>query len=139
MYGLAASLAVAIAFIPAPANSDSYTTDGPKRTGPRWSNDHHQEHGLIVRPDCVGLPPGASAEYVPGIDPWGHPITPAEQPKGFSDSFPVQVDLDVKLGSRYIAGKEIEMNAGHFTFDPATSELALNGRTWQRDCHPSPK
>ncbi len=139
MYGLATALAVAIAFTPVPASSGAYTTDGPKSSGPRWSNDHHHQSGLIVRPDCVSLPPSASVEYLPGIDPWGHPIIPAEQSKGFQHSFPVEVDLDVKLGTKHIAGKEIDMNAGRFLFDPATNDLSLNGRRWQRDCHPSSK
>ena len=139
MYGLALALALAVAFAPGLAHSGAYTTDPVKRAGPRWSNSHHHESGLIVRPDCVALPPGADAEYVPGRDAWGNPVIPAEPPKGFRDSFPVEVDLDVNIGTKHIAGNEIEMHAGRFTFDPATNEISLNGRTWQRDCLPSPK
>lgn len=139
MYGLAMALAFAVAFAPGPANSGAYTTDRVERAGPRWSNDQHHELGLIVRPDCVALPPGADAEYVAGRDPWGRPVIPAEAPKGFNPSFPVEVELDVNLGTKYIAGKEIELRAGRFTLDPATGEISLNGRKWERDCLPSPK
>lgn len=69
MYGLAIALAIAVAFAPGPASSGAYTTDPIKRAGPRWSNHHHHEQGLIVRRDCVALPPGADAEYVSGRDP----------------------------------------------------------------------
>jgi hypothetical protein len=139
MYGLALALAIAVAFTPSRASSGTFTTDPVKRAGPRWSNDQHHEYGLIVRPDCVALPPGADAQYVPGRDPWGRPVIPAEPPKGFNESFPVEIDLDVNLGTKHIAGKEIELHAGRFAFDPATNELTLNGRRWQRDCLPSPK
>lgn len=139
MYGLAVALAIAVAFAPGPARSGAYTTNPIKRAGPRWSNHHHHEQGLIVRPDCVALPPGADAEYVPGRDPWGNPVVPAETPKSFNNSFPVEVYLDVNLGTKHIAGKEIELHGVGLTFDPATNELSLNGRKWQRDCLPLQK
>jgi hypothetical protein len=139
IYGLAVVLALAVAVTPGPANSGAYTSDHMKRTGPRWSNDLHHEQGLIVRPDCVALPPGADAEYVAGRDAWGRPVIPAEPLKAFRENFPVEVELDVNLGAKHIAGKEIELHAGRFTFDPATNEILLNGRKWQRDCLPSSK
>ncbi len=139
MYGLAMALAFAVVFAPGQASSGAYSTDRVERAGPRWSNDLHHERGLIVRPDCVALPPGADAEYVPGRDSWGRPVIPAEPHKRFKESFPVRVDLDVNLGTKHIAGKEIEMHAGSFSFDPATKEISLNGRKWQRDCLPSSK
>lgn len=143
IYGLALALAIAIAFTPSSARSGAFEThpEGQAQgyVGPRWSNDHHHERDLIVRPDCVTLPPGASAEYVPGRDAWGRPVVPAEPPKGFRDSFPMGVGLDVKLGTKHVGGKDIELHGGNLNFDPSTNELSLNGYTWQRDCLPPPK
>lgn len=139
IYGLAVALAITIAFAPSAARSGAYVNDPVGNFGPRWSNDEHHERGLIVRPGCVALPPGAGAEYVPGRDPWGRPVIPAETPKSFNDNFPVEVEIDVDLGTKVIAGQRIEMHAGRFAFNPATNELSLNGRVWQRDCFPSPK
>jgi hypothetical protein len=139
-YGLAIALAIAIAFMPVAARSGGYSTDPRQHSAPRWSNDRHHEEGLIVGRDCVALPPGASAQYIPGRDAWGRTVIPAEQPKGFVNSFPVEVEIDVPVGNKIIGGRRIDMTAGRFSFDPATNELSLNGRTWrQRDCHPSPK
>ena len=140
VYGLAVALAIAISFMPVTARSGGYTTDPMDHSGPRWSNDRHHEDGLIVSRDCVALPPGASAQYIPGRDAWGRTVIPAEQPKGFDNSFPVEVELDVLIGQKNIGGKKIDLTAGQFYFNPATNELSLNGRTWQqRDCNSSPK
>ncbi len=139
IYALAVALALAVAVMPVPANSGAYTSDNVNRVGPRWSNSQHHEQGLIVRPDCVALPPGADAQYVAGRDAWGRPVIPADPPKAFKENFPVEVELDVTLDSKHIAGKEIELHAGRFTFDPASNEVSLNGRKWQRDCLPSSK
>jgi len=139
IYGLALALASIVAFTPNAARSGGYTNDPIDHFAPRWSNSQHHEYGLIVRPDCVALPPGAGAEYIPGRDAWGRTIIPAEPPNGFSNTFPVEVELDVNLGTKQIAGKDIELHAGRFTFDPATNQLALNGRKWQRDCLPPSK
>ena len=139
IYGLALALASIVAFTPSAARSGGYTNDPIGHAAPRWSNDQHHEYGLIVRPDCVALPPGADAEYIPGRDSWGRPVLPAEPPKSFSDTFPVEVDIDVNLGTKHIAGNEIELHAGRFAFDPATKELSLNGRRWQQDCLPPSK
>jgi hypothetical protein len=139
IYGLALALAIAVAFTPGNARSGAYESHPQADKPPRWSNDRHHEQGLIVRTDCVALPPGASAEYVPGRDAWGRPVVPAEPPKGFNDSFPVGVDLDINLGTKHVGGKDIEMHGGYLQFDPSTNELSLNGRTWQRDCLPSQK
>ena len=139
IYALGVALALAVALTPGPVNSGAYTSDHVNRAGPRWSNDQHHEQGLIVRPDCVALPPGADAEYVAGRDAWGRPVIPAEPPKAFRENFPVEVELDVNLGTKHVAGQEIELHAGRFTFDPASNEVSLNGRMWQRDCLPSSK
>lgn len=139
IYGLALALAIAVAFTPGNARSGAYESHPQDDKAPRWSNDRHHEQGLIVRPDCVALPPGAGAEYVPGRDAWGRPVVPAESPKGFNDPFPVGVGLDIDLGTKHVGGKDIEMHGGYLQFDPSTNALSLNGRTWQRDCLPSPK
>jgi len=138
-YGLAAALAVAMLFAPNAARSGAYTNDPHEYSGPRWSNDQHHEYGLIVRPGCVALPPGAGAEYIPGRDPWGRPVIPAETPESFNNNFPVDVEIDVDLGAKYVGGRKIDLNAGHFAVGPATNELSLNRHVWQRDCFPSPK
>ena len=131
MHGLAAALAIAIAFAPVTARSGGYTTDPRGHSGPRWSNDRHHEDGLIVGDGCVALPPGASAEYIPGRDAWGRTIIPAEQPKGFSNSFPVDIELDILLKQKTIGGKNIDLTA---------NGVPLIDRTWQpRDCHPAQK
>lgn len=124
---------------PIPANAGGYSTDAVIPKAPRWSNDYHHEHGLIVRPDCVALPPGAGADYIPGRDPWGRPVIPAEPMQAFRPSFPMGVDLDVNLGTKHIGGKDIELHGGYLAFDPATNDLTLNGHRWTRDCIPSPK
>lgn len=139
VYILAIVIAIAIAILPRTAHSGGYTTDERPSTGPRWSNDQHHEYGLIVRPDCVALPPGAGATYVPGRDPWGRPVIPAEPMQAFRPSFPIGVDLDINLGTKHVGGKDIELHGGQLTFDPATNEFALNGHRWTRDCFPSPK
>ncbi len=139
IYGLAAALAITMLFVPSVARSGAYVSDPLNYFGPRWSNEEHHERGLIVRPGCVALPPGADAQYIPGRDSWGRPVIPAETPKGFSNNFPVDVEIDVKLGSKQIAGQQIDLYGGRFAFDPATNELSLNGRVWQRDCFSSPK
>lgn len=128
-----------VAFTVNVAHGGSYVNDPVNYYGPRWSNDQHHEYGLIVRPDCVALPPGAGAEFIPGRDPWGRPVIPAEPPKGFNNAFPPGVGIDVRLGARTIAGKDIELHAGYFAFDPATNEFSFNGRNWRRDCLPPPK
>lgn len=139
IYGLAIALAIAVAFTPGIARSGAYETHPrAKAAGPRWSNDLHHEQGLIVGRDCVALPPGADAEYVPGRDAWGRPVIPAEPPKGFREPFPMEVGLDVLLGTKHVGGKTIEMHGEYLGYNPATNELTLNGRTWQRDCHPPP-
>jgi hypothetical protein len=139
IYALALALAIAIAFAPGAARSGVYSTDKTEPAGPRWTNDRHHEQGLIVRPDCVALPPGASADYVPGRDAWGRPVVPAEPPKGFNDSLPIGVDLDIDLGTKHVAGKDIDLHGGYLHFEPSTGDLSLNGRTWRRDCLPSSK
>lgn len=139
VYALALAVALALTFFPVTARSGSYTTHEVAPAGPRWSNDHHHEYGLIVRPGCVALPPGAGAEYIPGRDAWGRPVIPAEPLQGFRPSFPMGVDLDVNLGTKHVGGKDIELHGGHLAFDPATNDLTLNGHHWTRDCIPSPK
>lgn len=131
MYGLAVALAIIIAFLPDTARSGGYTTNPSDQIVPRWSNDRHHEDGLIVGRDCVALPPGASAEYIPGRDAWGRTIIPAEQPKGFDNTFPVEVELDILLKQKSIGGKNIDLTA---------NGVPLIDRTWQqRDCQSSPK
>lgn len=139
IYSLALALAFFMAFLPRVAYGGAYTTDERPVHSPRWSNDQHHEYGLIVRPDCVALPPGAGAEYIPGRDPWGRPVIPAEPLQGFRPSFPMGVDLDINLGTKHVGGKTIELHGGQLTFDPATNDLALNGHHWTRDCLQSPK
>lgn len=128
-----------VALIPNLARSGAYTSDPFDHFTPRWSNSQHHEYGLIIRPDCVALPPGAGAEYIPGRDPWGRPIIPAEPPKGFSSMFPAGVGVGVKLGTKQIAGRDIELYGGTFAFDPATNQFSFNGPDWRRDCLPPPK
>lgn len=129
--GMAVALAIAIAFMPTAARSGGYTSDPRDHPGPRWSNDRHHEDGLIVGRDCVALPPGASAEYIPGRDAWGRTVIPAEQPKGLVNSFPVEVELDILLKQKNIGGKNIDLTA---------NGMPLIDRTLQqRDCHPSQK
>lgn len=131
VYSLAAVFVIALAFIPDTAMSGAYTTDRMENTRPRWSNDRHHEDGLIVGRDCVALPPGAGAQYVPGRDAWGRTILPAEPPRGFYNSFPVEVELDILLKHKNIGGKNIDVTAN------ATPYIE---QAWQlRDCHPSQK
>lgn len=128
---MAAALATAIALIPVAANSGKYTTDPKGHPVPRWSNDRHHEDGLIVGHDCVALPPHAGADYIPGRDAWGRTIIPAEQPKNFDNSLPMDVELDILLKQKNIGGKNIDLTADAVPF---------NNRSWQpRDCHPSQK
>jgi len=114
------------------AYGGSYVSEPSDNFGPRWSNDRHHENGLIVRPGCVALPPGAGAKYIPGRDPWGRPVIPAEPP---NNAFPAGVGIDVILGSKHIAGWDIELHGGYLAFDPATNQFPYNGR----DCLPPPK
>jgi len=131
VYGIAAALAIAVAFTPVIARSGGYTNDPMDHSGPRWSNDRHHEDGLIVGHDCVVLPPGVSADYIPGRDAYGRTIIPAEQPKGFYNSFPVEVELDILLKQTNIGGKNTDLTAN----GTPLIEQALQ----QRDCHPSQK
>jgi len=129
--GMAAALAIIVVFTPLTAQSGGYTTDPKDNSGPRWSNDRHHEDGLIVGRDCVALPPGVSAEYIPGRDAWGRTIIPAEQPKGLNNSYPLEVELEILLKQKNIGGKNIDLTA---------SALPLIERTLRlRDCHPSIK
>lgn len=137
--GLSVALVIAAGFAPDVARGGAYVSDPIDYFAPRWSNDRHHERGLIVRPGCVSLPPGAGAEYVPGRDPWGRPVIPAETPRSFNNNLPLDVEIDVNLGTKRIAGQDIELHAGRFAFDPETKQLSLNGYNWQRDCLPSPK
>ncbi len=131
MYGLAIALATAIAFMPVAVMSGGYTSNPMDHFGPRWSNDRQLEDGLIVGRDCVALPPGVSAEYIPGRDAWGRTIIPAEQPKGLNNSYPLEVGLEILLKQKNIGGKNIDLTA---------SALPLIERTIRlRDCHPSIK
>ena len=139
IYGLAVALAITMVLAPDAARSGAYVSDPLDYFGPRWSNNEHIERGLIAGAGCVALPPGASAEYIPGRDARGRPVLPADTPKSFNNNFPVGVDVDVKVGTKQIAGQQIDLYAGRFAFDPATNELSLNGRVWQRDCFPLPK
>jgi hypothetical protein len=60
IYGLAIALTIAAAFTPGIARSGAHKNrPRTKAAGPRWSNDLHHEQGLIVRRDCVALPPPA--------------------------------------------------------------------------------
>ena len=111
MCGLTVALAIVLVFIPGTIWGGGYTTDPSNHSGPRWSNDLHHEEGLIVGRDCVALPPGASAEYIPGRDAWGRTIIPAEQPRGLHNSFPVEVEIDILLKQKTIAGKNIDITA----------------------------
>lgn len=136
---LAAAYACVLTLLPGLALAGTYTTDAATIKLPRWSNDRHHEHGVIVQPDCIALAPGIGADYVPGRDAWGRQVIPAQPLQGFQPSFPMGVELDVNLGTKTIAGKDIELHGGHLAFDPTTGTLDLNGHPWMRDCFPSPK
>jgi len=139
IYSLAIALAFAVAFSPVTARGDGYVTGDEISKRPRWSNSEHHEYGLIVRPDCVALPPGAGATFVPGRDAWGRPVIPAEPLQGFRPSFPMGVELDVNLGTKHVGGKTIELHGGQLSYDPTVNDLSLNGHQWTRDCLPSSK
>lgn len=128
-----------VALIPDPARSGAAASDPRDRHASRWSNDLHHESGLIIRPGCVALPPGAGAAYIPGRDSWGRPVIPAEPPRRFSSMYPAGIGVGVKLGTKQIAGRDIELYGGYFAFDPATNQFSFNGRDWRRDCLPPPK
>ncbi len=129
--GMAAALAIIVVFTPLTVQSGGYTTDSKNYSGPRWSNDRHHEDGLIVGRDCVALPPGVSAEYIPGRDAWGRTIIPAEQPQGLNTSFPLEVELEILLKQKNIGGKNIDLTASALPLIEQTLRL--------RDCQPSIK
>ena len=133
------ALAFTLALLSGPAIGGTYTTDAATTKPPRWSNDRHHEHGVIVQPDCIALAPGIGADYVPGRDAWGRQIIPAQPLQGFRPSFPMGVEIDVNLGTKHNSGKDIELHGGYMAFDPTSGALALNGHPWMRDCFPSPK
>lgn len=129
--GMAAALAIIVVFTPLTVQSGGYTTGPKDYSGPRWSNDRHHEDSLIVGRDCVALPPGVSAEYIPGRDAWGRTIIPAEQPKGLNNSYPLEVGLEILLNQKNIGGKNIDLTASALPLIEQTLRL--------RDCQPSIK
>lgn len=138
--GCAAAALAGLLFAAPQAVAGGISNDPFERFGPRWSNSQHHERGLMIGPDCVALPPGVGAEYVPNRDPWGNPVLPAEQSYAFEEKFPAEVELDVYLDDRKLGGHPVESTVGDLEYDPASDTLTLNGRELRRrDCVPSVK
>lgn len=122
-----------------PATSGGINNDPKSGKAPRWSNDHHHESGVVFRPDCVGVAPGLDPTFEAGWDAYGYPVIPAGPRYRFSQNLPLGVDFDIILKQKSIGGYPLDLTAGHFTFDPATSDLALNGLPLTKDCVPAAK
>jgi hypothetical protein len=86
------------AAICAPAFSALVTTAGAQpvsndRPIGRFSNDLHQEEGVVVGSDCAPAPSAAyDPTYRPGVDAYGNPVIPAgPQANWRVDDFAVEV------------------------------------------------
>jgi len=128
-----------LGFIATPAIGGGINNDPRSGKTPRWSNDHHHESGVVIGPDCVGVAPGVDPTYEAGWDAYGYPIIPAGPRYRFGQNLPLGVDFDIILKQKSIGGYPLDLTAGHFTFDPATSDLALNGLPLTKDCVPAAK
>ncbi len=61
------------------ARSEVITNDAPVG---RFSNDLHQQEGIVAGPHCEPAPsPAYDATYRPGVDAYGNPVIPAESPR----------------------------------------------------------
>ena len=132
--GLALAIAIGVALLPRAALGATFDTSRPAPVGPRWSNDHHLEDGLIVTPDCVVLPPDMAAPYMPGRDAWGRPVPPADTTTGPGYSVVPPVELEVDLGTKKLGGQDIDLHLPPVTYDPGNN--SLNGHPLSRDCTP---
>lgn len=132
-------MAVGVGMSTAPAIGGGINNDPKSGKAPRWSNDHHHESGVVIGPDCVGLAPGLDPTFEAGWDAYGYPVVPAGPRYRFSQNLPLGVDFDIILKQKSIGGYPLDLTAGHFTFDPATRDLALNGLPLTKDCVPAAK
>lgn len=131
IYGIAISIALAMALAPQKASSGSYNAGAPASTGPRWSNDHHIANTVTAGPDCVELAPGQSSNYIPGRDAWGRPVAPADGHTGYAVVLP-----PVEVKKDHI-GKSVTTFTGPMIYDPVQN--TLNGYPPLRDCTPRVK
>lgn len=132
-YGAGFCVALALALDAREAWSGSWEAGGPATSAPRWTNDAHIADSVAVSPGgCIVPSPGQSAEYVPGIDAWGHPAAPADGHTGFVNSLPVEVDIE--LGRRRIGGHRAEISTGDMLYDPGHNSLGAYPPG--RDCTP---
>ena len=122
-----------------PALADGYDPHGKRKKAPRWSNAEHVESGVYVGPDCVALSRDLDPRYEAGWDAWGRPVAPAGPDNANGRSLPLAVDFDIILKQKYVGGYPLDLTAGHFTFDPSTNRLALNGLPLSKDCLPAVK
>lgn len=127
IYGVAFSIAAAIAFAPQKAASGSYDTGAPVPVGPRWSNDHQIADSVIAGPDCVELAPGQSANYVPGRDAWGRPVAPADGHTGYRTVLP-----SVEVAKKKTPHKSVTIHTGPMFYDPLHN--TVSGYPLARDC-----
>lgn len=132
IYGVGLSIAIAIALAPQLAFSGNYEAGVPAPKAPRWSNDHHIRNSVIAGPDCVALPPGWAADYVPGRDAWGNPVAPADNHTGYVNTLPIEVD--VHLGTKKFGKKRVDLYTGPMIYDPAQG--TANTYPLERDCVP---
>lgn len=135
IYAIAFSLAAAIVFAPQKARSGSYTADASIHSKPRWSNEHHVSNpyygAATASPDCIGYAPGASPEYVAGVDAWGRPVSPAEG-YGHYAKTPLPVEVDVLLKHKRTGKRHVGVTTGPITLDAANN--MINGYPVSRDC-----
>lgn len=131
IYGIAFSIAAAIALTPQKASSGSYDTAAPVPAGPRWSNDHQIADSVIAGPDCVELAPGQSANYVPGRDAWGRPVAPADGHTGYATVLP-SVEVEIQKKKKKHGSRAVTVHTGPMYYDPLHN--TLSGYPVPRDC-----
>jgi len=134
VYWFAVALAILFMIVPQAAQSGGYDTGQRGYHPPRWSNAAQLQQGLIVGPDCIAMAPGASAEYIPGRDAYGQPVPPADSPMMFGSALPADIDLEVKLKSRRIGRKSVDVYADGLGYDQASNQVTLNGQPLHQDC-----
>ncbi len=136
---LAIAMAILFMIVPQTAQSGAYETGQRGYHAPRWSNAAQLQQGLIAGPDCVAMAPGASAEYIPGRNAYGQPVPPADSPMIFGNAFPVDLDLEVKLKTKKIGRKSIDVYPDGLGYDQASNQVTLNGQPLHQDCLTSSK
>ena len=133
-----ALLAVTLTLASPVSSGGVYDNYGPQH-GPRWSNSHHHESGIVAGYDCVRPGPGVDPTYVPGEDAWGRPVIPAGPRSKFRAGLPPGTSFDILLKKKTLAGRDLGVVAGPFTFDADSRPLALDGLPLPKDCLPDVK